>query len=192
MDILSTTGTILFTAAVSTVKDLVVAAVKAGANLSRADLSRANLSGANLSRANLSGANLSGANLSRADLSGANLYGANLYGAKNAERAIAMIQFIPEEGSFIGWKKCKDNVIVKLSIPKEAKRSHGSERKCRASKARVLQVFGAVKGISLHDGKTEYVKGKTVIADSFDDNRWNICAPGIHFYLTRIEAENHL
>jgi uncharacterized protein YjbI with pentapeptide repeats len=104
-------GKILYADEAESFKALVIAAVKARANLSGANLSWANLSWANLSRANLSGANLSGANLSGADLSwadlswanlswanlsranlsganlsganlsGANLYGANLYGA---------------------------------------------------------------------------------------------------------------
>jgi len=104
-------GKVLFEAAVATVKELLLAALLAGADLSGADLSYAglsyadlsyaglsyaglsyanlsganlsyaDLSGANLSYANLSGANLSGANLSYADLRGANLSGANLSGA---------------------------------------------------------------------------------------------------------------
>ena len=52
-----------------------------GADLSDADLSDADLRGADLSGANLSGANLSDANLSDANLSDANLRGADLSGA---------------------------------------------------------------------------------------------------------------
>jgi hypothetical protein len=173
-----------------------------GANLSGANLSRADLSGADLSRADLSGADLSGADLSRADLSGANLSGANLSGAnlsradlcgaKNAELAIARMQFIPATGSFEAWKKCKSGVLVRLLIPEDAKRSHGSERKCRASKAEVLEVIGAEVGVSLHDNKTEYRAGETVEAHDWEPNRWNICAPGIHFYISREEAEAHI
>src|ERR1700739_1943755 len=97
-------------------------------NLSRADLSWANLSWANLSGANLcwaslSGANLSGANLSWANLSWADLRGANLSGAAGAELAIASTRILPE-GDLIGWKKCRDDVIVKLRIPENAKRSN--------------------------------------------------------------------
>ena len=176
MDILSITGTVLFTAAVTTVKDLLIAAVRAGADLY----------GANLCGADLRGANLYGANLY-----GANLYGANLYGAKNASLAFAIIQFIPEEGAFIGWKKCQNGVIVKLSIPEDAKRSHGTERKCRASKVEVVEVIGGEVGISMRDNKTVYRKGDTVVSDSFDENRWEVCAPGIHFFLTKAEAENY-
>ena len=171
-----------------------------GANLSGANLYRANLSGANLYGANLSGANLYGANLSGANLSGANLYGANLsganlsganlYGAKNAELAIAKTRILPD-GEIIGWKKCKDNVIVKLCIPADAPRSHAFRRKCRAGFADVLEIFGADKGISQHDEKTEYIVGQRVTPDKFDPNWQEECAGGIHFYITRLEAENH-
>ena len=166
------------------------------ANLSNANLSGANLSGAylsnsNLSNANLSGANLCGANLSGAYLSGAYLCGAYLCGAKDAEWALSLIQFIPEEGNFIGWKKCKSGVIVKLQIPDGAKRSHATGRKCRAEKVLVLEVFNGEFGLSGHDGKTEYHKGTEVLPDSFDDNRWEECSNGIHFFLTRIEAEKY-
>jgi len=85
MDLKNIWGTILFSAAVQTVKELLIAAVKSRADLSGADLYGADLSGANLSEADLSGANLSGANLSEADLSGANLSRANLYGADLSE-----------------------------------------------------------------------------------------------------------
>lgn len=116
---------------------------------------------------------------------------ADLRGAKHAELVIAQIQFIPVEGSFVGWKKCEKGVVVKLSIPDDAKRSHGTERKCRASHVLVLDVVGADVGISLHDGKTEYRKGETVTADSFCEDRWETCANGIHCYLTREEANAH-
>ncbi len=57
------TMAVLFQAAVSTVKDCLVEAIKSGADLSGADLSGADLSGANLSGADLRYANLSGADL---------------------------------------------------------------------------------------------------------------------------------
>ena len=161
-----------------------------GANLSGADLSGADLSGANLSGANLIGADLSDANLRRANLNGADLSGANLSRATGSELALARASHLPE-GPFIGWKKCKDGVIVKLRIPEAAKRSHGASRKCRAEYADVLEVFGAEVGISQHDGETEYRAGKRVHCHKWDDERWNECSGGIHFFITRIEAENY-
>ena len=182
-----------------------------GANLSGANLSGADLSGANLSGTDLYGANLSGANLSGTDLSGANLYGANLsgtylyganlsganlsgadlYGAKESELIIAKTRILPDEGDVIGWKKCRGGVIVKLLIKSETKRCHAFGRKCRAERATVLEVFGADKGISSHDCKTEYVKGKEVVCDVWGEDWTKECSGGIHFFITRLEAENY-
>jgi hypothetical protein len=204
----------------SNIKECLIEAVKSGANLSSADLSSADLSGANLSGADLygadlSGANLSGANLSSADLygadlssadlsganlsgadlygadlSGANLSGADLYGADNSELVIAKTRILPE-GSIIGWKKCVGGVIVKLRIPEEAKRSHAFGRKCRAEFADVIEIIGGEFGVSQHDGRTEYRTGTRVTPDSFNDDWSNECSNGVHFYITRAEAENH-
>ena len=168
-----------------------------GANLEGANLEGANLRGANLRRANLRWANLEGVNLSGANLEGANLSGANLRGAKNADKVLAMIQFIPTEGAFIGWKKCRDGRIVKLAIGRNAKRSHGTERKCRCSVAKVLLITTAEgiecdEAVSEHDATFIYRKGAIVRPIyPFDEDRWNTCGSGIHFYLTKIEAENH-
>ena len=161
-----------------------------GANLSRANLSRANLSRANLSRANLSGANLYGANLYGADLYGADLSGADLYGAINADYVIAKTRILPE-GDLIGWKKCNNGVIVKLRIPEAAKRSHAFGRKCRAEYVDVIEIIGEGKAISKHDGRTEYIVGARVVPDSFSDDWQSECSNGIHFFITKIEAENY-
>jgi hypothetical protein len=56
---------------------------------------------------------------------------------------------------------------------------------------KVLEVFGAELGISCHDGKTEYRKGHIVRCDKWNEDRWTECGGGIHFYLTRVEAEAH-
>ncbi len=173
---------VIFEADVKTVKECLLAAIKARANLSGADLSGANLYGANLSGANLSGANLSGADLS----------GAYLYGAKNSDYTIACTRILPE-GTLIGWKKCADNIIVKLEIPAEAKRSSAFGRKCRCEYAKVLEVIGAEEAVS----QTSYFKpvrykvGEIVKPDSWDENWQEECAGGIHFFITRLEAENY-
>lgn len=39
------------------------------------------------------------------------------------------------------------------------------------------------------DSKTyTHKKGETIHVEDFDTNRWNECATGIHFFITRIEA----
>ena len=162
-----------------------------GANLSRANLSGADLFGANLSGADLSGANLSGTDLSMADLSGADLSGASLKDARGAELSIARTRILPE-GELYGWKKCAGGVIVKLRIPEKARRSNAWGRKCRAEYAIPVEVIGAEFGVSLYDGRTRYVVGEKVECDVWKEDWTKECAGGIHFYLTREEAEAHV
>jgi len=156
------------------------------ANLRSANLRLADLRSANLRLADLSSANLSSANLRSADLSSANLSSANLRSAKDAELPIARTRILPE-GQLIGWKKLKDGSIAKLSIPAEARRSHSFGRKCRAEFVDVLEG----EGVSAHDGITRYKPGKRVPCDKWEEDWTQECAGGIHFFITKIEAENH-
>ena len=179
-----------------------------GANLHDADLRDAYLGcaclrGADLGHADLSGANLSDADLSDADLRYADLSDANLRDANHVQLSIAKTSILPDEGDIIGWKKAyvdgtmlPKSVIVKLLIPSDAQRSNATGRKCRASTARVLDLQDK-QGNSLppdttaysgHDTDFTYKKGETVHVEDFDTNRWKECAPGIHFFITRIEA----
>ena len=52
----------------------------------------------------------------------------------------------------------------------------------------MLDVIGADQAISMHDSKCIYRKGETILPDSFDDNRWETCSNGIHFFITRLES----
>ena len=171
-----------------------------GADLRGADLCGANLCGADLCGANLCGADLCGANLCGADLCGANLCGANLCGAKNLDTvywnicsAFYPIQ-CPETGSFVAYKKAS-GTIVKLEVCEDALRSSATSRKCRCSKAKVLGIEN-MDGTTYHentvcsnyDGTFVYTVGEVVEVKNFDTNRWNECAPGIHFFITRDEA----
>ena len=141
--------------------------------------------------ANLKGANLYAAKLYGANLEGANLKGANLKGAKNLPPLAAAQTVIVPDGDIIGWKKCRDNKIVKLLIPKEAKRSNATGRKCRAEYADVLEIIGGgAVAYSGHNSEFAYKVGERVTPDSFDENRWDECSNGIHFFITQLEAEN--
>ena len=152
----------------------------------RADLRGAYLRGAALSGADLRGADLSGAYLSRADLSGA-----DLSGAKN-------IPFIPmacpDTGAFIGWKKV-NGYIIKLQIPEDAKRSSATTTKCRCDKALVVAIenvdgteAAAKTIVNTNYTECRYAVGEMVYPDSFDEDRWNECSHGIHFFINRQEA----
>ena len=150
--------------------------------------------GADLSGANLSGANLSGADLSGANLSGANLSGANLLNVRYDECTGFFALVCPEEGSFIGYKKASGH-IVKLRITEDALRSSATSRKCRCSKAEVLSITtldgeddGVTSVPSNYDSDFIYRVGTTVEVEDFETDRWDECAAGIHFFITRQEA----
>lgn len=194
-----------------------------GENLSNLNLSNvifrnANLSGAIIKNSSLNGADLSGANLSYAvfigsPLCSANLSKANLEGALfyNTDLEPVLIDMptmnkyfpsiCPSEGEFIGWKKAfiAENfttihqVIVKLLIPKDARRSSAFGRKCRCDKAKVLSIetlddFHTDFAFSSYNWAFKYELGKEVSVDNFDEDRRLECAPGIHFFMTREEA----
>jgi len=165
-----------------------------GANLWGADLRGANLWKADLRVANLRGANLCGANLCGADLRGANLWKADLRGAKN----IPFIPMIcPEEGSFTGFKKA-NGLIVKLEILADARRSNATTRKCRCDKAKVLSITnldGTKSNVdevsSGYDESFIYKVGEIVEEPNFNEDRWNECSKGIHFFINRQEAVDY-
>ena len=187
-----------------------------GGNLRGADLRGVNLIGINLTGADLSGADLSNANLSYADLSGADLWNANLENANlenanlwNADLTDANLKNIktntntigyhlacPEEGSFIGYKKA-NRYLIKLLIPENAKRSSATTLKCRCSEARVLDIEDIKTGLKVQAMKSSYDPnfiyrvGEIVTVDNFDEDRWNECAPGIHFFMNKDNALNY-
>ena len=172
-----------------------------GADLRRADLSGANLSGANLRGADLRSANLSGANLRSADLSGANLRSADLSGAylsganlRGAENVPFVPYSCPDTGSFIGYKKA-NGYIVELEILSDARRCSATGRKCRCDKAKVLSIQnmdGSIADItevaSNYDSSFMYRVGEIVEELNFNEDRWNECSEGIHFFINRQEA----
>ena len=171
-----------------------------GTNLRDANLRDADLRGTNLRDADLRDASLCGANLCDANLCGANLRDANLRGAKNTDKTAwdAYTAFYPlqcpETGSFIGYKKAADKIVM-LEICADAKRSSATSRKCRCSKAKVLSITnldGSESGLtevrSYYSKEFVYRVGETVEVPDFDENRWNECTAGIHFFITREEA----
>ena len=162
-------GEVKFTAEIAVTPEM-LPSVKLGLAVKWAIKNKADLSGANLSWANLSGADLSG--------------------AENADYAIAQTRILPE-GNLIGWKKCNNDVIVKLRIPEDAPRSHAFGRRCGAKFVDVLEVIGANEAIASWDGKTTYRAGERVEAPNWSEE-WTLeCAGGIHFWITRLEAENY-
>ena len=146
---------------------------------------------ANLCDANLCDANLRDANLRGADLRDANLCDADLRGAKN----LPFIPYVcPDTGSFIGYKKA-NNKIVKLEISEDAKRLSATSRKCRCNKAKVLGIYDYERNLledkevaSDRDKDFIYRVGEVAEVKDFDEDRWNECSTGIHFFINFEEA----
>ena len=148
----------------------------------------ANLRGANLYGADLYGADLRGANLYGANLSSADLRGADLRGTKGLEQ-----QCILPAGDLIVYKKTQQGIVT-LRIPVDAQRvnAYGS-RKCRAEFAKVLSLPPRLRvAYGVHDEKFAYRKGKIVRPDGWDSDPRVECSHGIHFFITREEAEAYL
>ena len=157
----------------------------------RADLCGADLRGANLRGADLRRANLRGVNLNGADLRGADLREATLRGAKN----IPFIPYTcPDTGSFVGYKKANGYIVV-LEILSDARRCSATDRKCRCDKAKVLEIQnldGSKANVNTvasgYDSSFIYTVGEIVEEPNFDEDRWNECSAGIHFFTNRQEA----
>ena len=176
------------------------------ADLKYTDLSYTNLSDADLRGGDLRGANLMGANLSDTDISDADLRGTNLWDTdlsntnlKNVKTNINTIGYnlaCPEEGSFIGYKRAS-GCMVKLLILDDVKRSSATTYKCRCDKAKVLDIENAYTGEKIEETKSDYDPkfiyrvGEIITVDDFDDNRWNECSTGIHFFVNKENALNY-
>lgn len=174
-------------------------------NLSYADFREAKLDGTCLVDSNLLNADFEYANLICADLRNCNLCHANfrccnlryanLVGAKDVPYIPLQC---PRDGAFIGWKRVKD-VLIKLEIPADAKRSSATTNKCRCEKAKVLGFYDTLGEMELNITelvndryeKCKYVKGEMVYPDYFDENRWDECSHGIHFFINKQDAINY-
>lgn len=160
-------------------------------NLRDASLRKANLTYANLINADLRKTNLIDADLHEAYIHYANLFGTNL---KNTKNVPYIRMACPSHGAFIGWKKV-ERYLVKLEIPEDAKRSSATTHKCRCSKAKVLEIINLMTGEHKNyivnynrPDKLVYKVGEMVYPDSFDENRWNECSHGIHFFINKQDA----
>jgi hypothetical protein len=153
----------------------------------------ADLTGAYFEHSNLRGATFNCTNLCDVSFKSTDLINANLTDAIN-------IPYIPlacpSEGSFIGWKICR-NYLIKLEIPEDARRSSATSNKCRCDKAKVLAITDFEEKTSfsrvINRSYTEcvYEVGKMVYPDSFDEDRWNECSHGIHFFINKQDAINY-
>lgn len=108
----------------------------------------------------------------------------------------------PNAGSFVAYKQClmkskNEACIVKLRIPSDAKRSSAFGTKCRCNKAEVLDIWNPSTGKHLKTARSHFNKsfvyrvGETIKVDYFDEDRFNECSRGIHFFMTEEEARSY-
>lgn len=179
------------------------------ANLSGANLCGADLFKANLFEADLRGANLCTTNLYKVDLSGADLREVDLYNADLCEVDLFDAKLFtadnipffpcacPDFGMFIGYKTAHE-YIVELEIPEDAKRVSATTRRCRCNKAKVLRILNQDRTVaditevrSDYDSSFVYKVGEIVSVDNFNEDRWDECSTGIHFFINFQEAVNN-
>lgn len=104
----------------------------------------------------------------------------------------------PKTGEFYAYKKVRDDLIVKLLIPEDARRSSAVSNKCRCDKAKVVEILDfdgrkveATQVRSMYDPRFIYTLGEMVFVSNFDTDRFNECAPGIHFFMSFEEARDY-
>ena len=159
-------------------------------------------------------AGLTGADLTEARFYNCNFYKARLEKAKGFNPEVSLnsgVDNLPQGVDLIGYKKVFDvgrgeihakSCILKVKIPEWAKRSKSTGSKCRASAAISLALFdltGAeitnLDGCKIESyyrsGMPEYLIGEVYYPDDWDDNRWNECSNGVHFFMNFEEAKNY-
>ncbi|MFZ5427420.1 MAG: DUF5758 domain-containing protein, partial [Thermodesulfobacteriota bacterium] len=118
----------------------------------------------------------------------------DLQGA-DLKTVISQTQVCPQSGAFDAWKKGASGHLIRLRIPSGAERLTAiRSRKCRASRAIVKGIWDATgnpvqKCGGWHQSDFTYEVGKVVRPDSFDPDPRIECSNGIHFFITREEAE---
>ena len=159
------------------------------------NLTNVNLSGADLRRADLIGADLRRANLRRADLRGADLRGANLIGANLTDTILDKKEQcrkgIVLTEPMIGYKKARGGKIITLEMPIGSKVFSIHNKKRRTNKVKVIDMQGEAELGSIRNSSFKYHVGDEIEIKDFDE-MYNVeCGAGIHFFLTREEAENY-
>ena len=173
-------------------------------NLEGCSLENSLFDGTDIHGANLRNANMSMGAFRNCDLGECNICGANLYASvlesANMDRIVSDEDTkwfrlrCPEEGAFIGYKKCVNDRIVQLLIPADARRTSATMRCCRCERAKVLTIKSFDykeqfdEAWSLVDENFVYRVGEWAVAENFNPDRWYDSTGGIHFWMHRDEA----
>lgn len=161
--------------------------------------------GCSMRKANFRNAKMVTASFRYCDMRECNIEGANLYGAVlefakldgivSDEGTQWFRLHCPEKGAFLAYKKCVNDRMVQLLVPADAKRTSATLPSCRCNKAKVLTIksFDFKENFdeawSLVDENFVYRRGEWVEVKNFNEDRWQDSTTGIHFWLTRAEAE---
>ena len=175
-------------------------------NLSRARFGSADMDTVNLERCSLRNVNFDAARLQSVRFENCSLRNA-YFEDSNMMREVTTNHPQLPQGELEGWKLlCGGTgehdcypVIARLRIPRDAQRVQPVVGyKCRASFVITEELFypEGIKGSpSVHasyDRTTVYRVGEWTVSDRYDDNPFVQCSHGIHFFLTRKEAEDYV
>lgn len=103
-----------------------------------------------------------------------------------SEADLSAFQIVPQKGNFTAWKKTSKGVIEILVTGERTSSLVG--RKCRCSECIVIGGDG-VGGLDQHTWTIKYSKGAVIKPDSYNDDIRVECTNGIHFFITKEEAE---
>ena len=182
-----------------------------GANLNNADFSCANAWSANFNNTNCKDALFLSANLTEASFEGAGLEGtsfvqANLTEASLQDTNIITAEFdntvgiypvCPTEGSFTAWTLAEDSkgndFLIKAMVPRQAKRSSGTTRKCRTNKLYIDRIFSidgedVPKSFRLKNRDVKTAVGESLIDNDFEIDRFKTSSVDLYFWISKEEA----
>ena len=163
-----------------------------------------NLKDCSLKRSDMTASNFMNTDFARAFMKDAILVNCNFYSNYNLDKIVGKNNNYIEgkvlTDNIIGYKKCMDYTIVTLEIPRGAIVFSIDGTKCRTNKAKVIAIDGADRAYSKHStysehnrtyGHMSYYVGDEITVYNFDCKYNEECSRGIHFFLTREEAEDY-
>ena len=116
-----------------------------GSSVENALFDGCSMRGSSFKNAKMTTASFRYCDMRKCSIEGADLYGAvlefaNLEGILSDENTRWFRLHCPEEGAFLGYKKCVNDRMVQLLIPADAKRTSATLPSCRCSRAKVLTI----------------------------------------------------
>lgn len=167
-----------------------------GANFNETNCKDALFLSANLTEASFEGADLDGTSFAQANLTEANLQDTNIITAE-FDNTIGIYPVCPTEGSFTAWTLAEDSkgndFLIKAMIPRQAKRSSGTTRKCRTNKLYIDRIFpidgeDVPKSFRLKNRDVKTAVGESLIDNDFEIDRFKTSSADLYFWISKEEA----